>query len=99
MAVAATLCGTSTASNNIPANYNVAIHDGFFPASLTINVGDSVTWRNADNEDHNVTALDNLFTSGDLISGGTYTYTFRASGQEPYQCALHPQERGLIIVN
>jgi plastocyanin len=69
--------------------------DRFAPFALTINVGDSVTWRNNDEDDHTVTSVD-AFTNTDhrgtnvvIEPDGTFTLTFRKAGTFLYRCRFH----------
>lgn len=70
----------------------------FSPASVAVPVGGTVTWTNDDSLPHTATALDGSFDSGILDGGGTFNWTFEAPGTFAYQCALHPQMRGEVVV-
>jgi plastocyanin len=78
----------------------VTVGDDFFsPSSLTINVGDTVEWRNADGGmPHNVTANDGSFAST-TASSFTFSMTFNSAGTVNYQCTVHPASMtGVITV-
>jgi plastocyanin len=66
----------------------------FSPSSVTVSVGDSVTWRWDGYNSHSVeegTSLTNpspLFNSG-IKSSGTFGYRFNVAGSYPYFCRLH----------
>jgi plastocyanin len=92
------LCGSLSASAGAAKTWQVSIFAGFIPQSVTISSCDSVTWRNTDTSDHNVTAIDGTFKSGNLKPGQTFTWTFRNSGVEKYECTIHPRETGTVIV-
>lgn len=68
----------------------------FTPASLTINAGDTVEWRNEDLVPH--TATGNAFDSGRLNKGQTWRFTARSKGSFPYVCTYHPSMRGNVTV-
>ncbi len=69
----------------------------FNPGRLTINRGDSVTWRFEDGStQHNVTATG--FRSSPTKSSGTYTVRFTRAGSYSYTCTLHPWMAGTIVV-
>jgi len=72
---------------------------GFTPSSTTVNVGDSVTWRNADTVNHQVVANDGTFASPVLKAGETYTFTFAKSGKTPYHDSFATSKKGTITVN
>ena len=62
----------------------------FSPKSVTVKVGQKVTWTNQDAVDHNVIANDGTFKSGDFGQNGTYSFTPKKAGKIEYQCTLHP---------
>ena len=72
------------------ANHAVALRADFTfsPQTLTIAVGDSVTWTNANTGFHNVQADDGSFQSpaGDSF---TFTHTFTTPGTKGYFCIFH----------
>jgi plastocyanin len=70
----------------------------FAPASVTINAGDSVTWRNTDTINHQVVANNGSYASPILGPGKSYTRTFRNGGTFRYHDSLHPTLRGTIVV-
>lgn len=70
----------------------------FSPATLTVKVGDSVTWTNQDSAGHSATADDNSFDTGVLAQGKSGTVTFSKTGTYRYHCSVHPMMHGTIIV-
>jgi len=70
----------------------------FSPATLTITVGDSVTWTNSDPLAHTVTSATNIWNSGPLNQSGTFQHTFTQPGIFPYFCSIHPTMHGTILV-
>jgi plastocyanin len=75
----------STAANHI---VTVGPDTAFHPDTLTIDVGDTVTWMNAGGT-HDVHADDNSFFN--LASGAawTFSHTFTAPGEAGYHCTIH----------
>jgi plastocyanin len=71
---------------------------GFQPARITVKAGDSVTWTNGDARDHTVTASNGAFGSGNIKSGGRFSFRFTKPGTYPYSCSLHPRMKGTIVV-
>jgi plastocyanin len=71
---------------------------GFVPARVTINAGDSVTWKNADKVNHQVVANGGQFASPILAPGKSYTHTFNGGGTFRYHDALHTSLRGTVVV-
>jgi len=70
----------------------------FTPATLTVSVGSTVTWTNADAATHSVT-FDNGPDCGNLATGASTTVTFSAAGSYPYHCKIHPSMTGSITVS
>lgn len=61
----------------------------FDPKSITINVGDTITWKNAGAAPHTAQADDGSFNSGNLAAGAEYSFTFNTAGTFPYFCLYH----------
>ncbi len=70
----------------------------FAPATITIPVGTTVTWFNKDSVAHTVSSRADVFDSGNLSGGATFSYTFDQKGSFEYYCKLHPSMRGKVIV-
>ena len=77
----------------------VTIKDfAFAPRTLTVPVGATVTWTNGDSAAHTVTSADgmttdaattDLFDSGLMGDGDTFTHTFDTAGTFYYLCTPH----------
>ncbi|MBI5044534.1 MAG: cupredoxin domain-containing protein [Candidatus Levybacteria bacterium] len=77
----------------------VSMNDSMFtPESLTVKVGESVTWRNDGMTDHNIVSDDDVFTTGVLAKGEEGSYTFTKEGTYSYHCSIHPEMTGTIVV-
>lgn len=70
----------------------------FSPASITINVGDRVTWTNADSVGHTATATKGAFDTGNIAEGESATVRFTHPGSYAYICTPHPTMTGTIRV-
>ena len=70
----------------------------FAPASVTVNVGDTVTWRNTGDEAHTATAKNGGFDTGNVNPGSTGSATFRSAGTFSYFCKPHPFMTGTVRV-
>lgn len=78
---------------------NVAIQGfRFDPATLSVNVGDTVVWRNNDTAPHTATATDQSFDTGRLNQGQEGSFTFTRAGTFQYVCAFHDQMQATIEV-
>ena len=82
-----------------PGPTDVTIIDfGYAPDTLSVPVGTTVTWRNAGDAPHTVTAYDATFDSGFLAAGDRFERTFSTAGTFDYFCTLHPDMVGRIVV-
>ncbi|HET9119579.1 MAG TPA: cupredoxin family copper-binding protein [Solirubrobacterales bacterium] len=70
----------------------------FSPASVTVAVGDTVTWRNTGQAPHNATADDGSFKTPTIENGQSASHTFNQAGTFSYICTIHPQMKGTIRV-
>lgn len=81
---------------------NVVMKDIMFkPATISVAKGDTVTWKNDDTTNHDVTADDKSFSSGDagnIAPGDTYKNTFDKAGTFKYVCTIHPGMEGEVVV-
>jgi len=71
----------------------------FSPKSTTITQGDTVTWVNRDNANHQILADKGQFVSPILRPKQTYSFTFNAAGTYTYKDELYPKLTGTIKVN
>jgi hypothetical protein len=80
------------------ADASVSIRDfAFQPASVTVRVGDTVTWTNRDDVIHTV-QWSSGSESPDLENGESYSRTFTSTGVFPYICGPHPFMTGSVRV-
>ncbi len=89
--------GTSASAPAAPANA-VDITMEFTPSSLTVSVGETVTWTNKHSMTHTATSDNGSFDSGNLAPGETFSFTFETAGTYTYKCNVHPSMTGTIIV-
>lgn len=72
---------------------------GFSPSELTVRAGATVIWKNVSSAPHTVTSDDGqTFDSGNVLPGGTFKFTFKATGTFHYHCNIHPYMRAFIAV-
>jgi len=74
------------------------INFAFSPASVTVNVGDTVTWTNHDSAPHNATADDGSFSTPNINNGQSASHRFTQPGTFSYICTIHPNMHGTIRV-
>jgi plastocyanin len=69
----------------------------FSPETVTVNVGDTVTWTNRDGQAHTATS-GSAWSTGDIAGGKSKSITFRTAGTFDYICAIHPTMTGTLVV-
>jgi plastocyanin len=93
------LVGMFATSLVVAANGSVSIAGlAYHPATVTVNVGEHVTWTNADGTDHTATANDGSFDTGIIGDGASAAVTFASAGTFPYHCAIHRSMTGAVVV-
>lgn len=70
----------------------------FNPGEIRIQAGTTVIWTNQDNASHTVTADDGNFDSGLIPAGEAYEFAFTTPGTFSYHCTVHPDMKGVIVV-
>ena len=72
----------------------------FSPATITVAVGTTVTWKNTDGIAHTSTSDTGVWDTGNIPAGGSKTTTFNTAGTFPYQCTYHATMgmRGTVVV-
>lgn len=87
----------------VAAEETVIIRDSLDRATLRIDVGTTVTWRNRDDERHRVRSKDGpvRFDSKNLERGESFAFTFTVPGEYPYYDHRNRDDRdyfGTIVV-
>lgn len=74
--------------------------DAFVPKTVTVKPNTEVIWTNwhLNSPDHTVSSNDDLFESGTLTVGDTFTYIFEEPGVYNYRCTYHSYMKGTVIV-
>ena len=72
----------------------------FSTESLTVNVGDTVEFKNEDSFFHNVFSLSDaqMFDLGSYPKGESKSVTFEQAGAIEIECAIHPSMQMVITV-
>ena len=68
----------------------------FFPAKPTLNAGTEVTWVNRDSAPHNAVA--DVFDSGTLKGGDSWSVVLDQPGTYSYVCTFHPGMEATLTV-
>jgi plastocyanin len=109
MLVAATVAALAAAPPALAANADVravddasGVNNVWDPASVRVNVGDTVTWRfDGSTLAHNVKATSANWTvdTPGQVGGNPYTFQFGAEGTYTYVCEFHESSmRGTVTV-
>ena len=82
-----------------PANPKISImkHKFSLP-TVTVPVGETITWVNQDEDVHTVVSTAGVFRSPGLDTDETYSYKFTKPGVYQYFCTLHPLMVGKVVV-
>jgi plastocyanin len=98
--VTACACTLAFASPAVAANENVRITmTGFAPVAVTIDRGDTVTWRNLTPTEAQVAADNGAFRSPVLEAGAAYSFQFTRSGTYTYSDTKSTTPRkGTVVV-
>ena len=106
--LAVTMPSAFAAEVSVPAGSAVPgcedTNECWFPADISIGVGETVTWSNDDTSAHTVTSgsavdgPDDIFNSDLFLAGTTFEVKFDTKGTFPYFCMVHPWMAGTVIV-
>jgi plastocyanin len=94
-AIAGSVNAPVSNSNNVIVNIQ---NFKYIPQTVTINVGQTITWINHDKIIHAVGSKNGLVKCGALTFGQSYSQTFNKPGVYNYFCPMHPWMLGQIIV-
>ena len=85
---------------SMPAGSGEQDEVSYLPDQVTVVIGvnNTVMWVNNDSAAHTVTAKGGSFSSGNIGSGGAYTYTFTTPGTYRYFCIYHSWMVGTVVV-
>lgn len=70
----------------------VALDNSFRPQAIEVHVGDTVSWENRGNNDHNVLSVETGEWGADVTDfapGAVYTHVFTEPGEYRYYCSIH----------
>jgi plastocyanin len=70
----------------------------FGPQTVTVPVGATVTWTNADDIPHTAVSTEGVFKSKVMDTDEKFSYTFTKAGTYAYYCTIHPKMTGQIVV-
>jgi plastocyanin len=91
--------GTGSGGGTAPAPSSGSVriaNRAFSPSDISVAVGGTISWQNADRDSHTVTGSG--FDSGILGSGGRFSHRFASAGVYGYVCQIHGNMRGTVTV-
>ena len=107
-ALIASACGSNssspTAAASTAADVTVTIQgdnagNSYAPNPVTMRVGQTIAWRNADAITHTATQNAGAFNTGSISAGATSAATMMSTaGTFAYHCTIHPGMVGAVSV-
>lgn len=73
------------------------IDNAYQPAQVEVKPGQAVRWVFAGSMEHDVVAADGAFVS-ELQTSGEYVHVFDEAGEFLYDCSIHPEMTGVVVV-
>ena len=109
VSIIASGCGSDTSSPTAPgastaADVTVTIQgnnasNSYAPNPVTMRVGQTIAWRNADSITHTATQDGAGFSTGSVAAGATSAATMMSTaGTFTYHCTIHPGMVGTVSV-
>ncbi|OQA04017.1 MAG: Amicyanin-alpha precursor [bacterium ADurb.Bin400] len=72
--------------------------DSYQPDEIVVDPGTEIVWQNDDEESHTVHSDTELFNSGEIEPGYTWSYVFKEKGMFNYHCDYHSSMAGRVVV-
>jgi hypothetical protein len=99
--VAVAACGDGGPAAPLPPDTVRVANFAFTPSHMVVPLGTTITWE-IDQPDapHNVVSLSGpvSFNSGDPVGRGTFKFTFTTAGTYTYECTVHTNMTGTVVV-
>jgi plastocyanin len=91
---------TPSRTASVEDNTITIIKNTFKPADVTVQVGSTVRWVNADDHPHRIEFEDKAFTTSTFLLGASQSASqrFDHAGIYNYSCMIHPAMQGTITV-
>ena len=70
----------------------------FSPQSVTVKVGDTVTWANSDAQGHTASADNGAWDTGTISGNSSKSVTMTTAGTFAYHCKIHENMTATLIV-
>jgi len=91
---------TPTRTASVSDNTITIVKNSFRPANMTVKVGSTVRWVNADDHPHRIEFMDKEFSTSTYLLGSSQSASqrFLRAGTYDYSCTIHPYMQGTITV-
>ena len=97
---APTTASGSTSSGSTATDAITIQNFAFAPSTVTVAPGATVTVTNKDQVAHTITSTKGDFSTGDIASGQSKTFTApKTPGRYPYICSIHQYMTGTLVVS
>ena len=85
---------------SVSDNTITIIKNTFKPADMTVKIGSTVRWVNADDHPHRIEFENKAFTTSTFLLGASQSASqrFDKAGSFNYSCMIHPYMQGTITV-
>jgi plastocyanin len=85
---------------SVSDNTITIVKNTFNPANMTVKVGSTVRWVNADDHPHRIEFTDKAFSTSAYLLGSSQSASqrFLRAGTYDYSCTIHPYMQGTITV-
>jgi plastocyanin len=95
-----TMVITPVRTASVSDNTITIVKNTFKPADMTVKVGSTVRWVNADDHPHRIEFEDKAFTTSTFLLGASQSASqrFDKAGLYNYSCMIHPYMQGTITV-
>ena len=91
---------TPSRTASVSDNTITIVKNTFKPADMTVKVGSTVRWVNADDHPHRIAFEDKSFSDSTYLLGSSQSASqrFDHGGSYNYSCMIHPYMQGTITV-
>jgi plastocyanin len=92
---------TPSRTPSVSDNTITMVKNTFKPAAnMTVKVGSTVRWVNADDHPHRIEFADKTFSTSAFLLGASQSFSqrFDRAGTFDYDCTIHPYMQGTITV-
>lgn len=74
------------------------VNFAYTPVDVTVQVGESVEWTNADSSAHTATSTTGAWDTGTITKQQSKSIVFSTPGTFTYTCTFHPSMSGTVTV-